>query len=113
MNWVDVAVSSVCAVFCTATLTQVLFPAGQFARARARLPWPFTQIWLSMCSRHMQYDSKCPICNAGHWHNVVKLSFMSKLHDRHYMIWIRMVNWRLWLFKPKEWKEFIASRDPV
>lgn len=110
MNW-DLLLNVGTATFSAVTLGMIIGQSERVFRARSRRPLPFTQIWLSMCSRHMHYDSTCPTCNAGQWHSVVKLGFMSKLHDRHYMVWIRMVNWHMWLFRPKEWKEFIASLD--
>jgi hypothetical protein len=42
-------------------------------KARYRGHGLFRQRWISICSKHLIYESACAICNAGAWYNVVGL----------------------------------------
>ena len=49
------------------------------------------EVWLSICSRHREYEESCNICNTGKWENVIKLKLSGLFYD------ISPVMWRYWI----------------
>ena len=44
--------------------------------------------WISFCSRHIDYESNCVICNTGHWQNC----------------WLNSIGNVIYKISPKFWK---------
>lgn len=49
-------------------------------------------VWLSVCSKHRDYDLICDNCNAGYWKTKDELEFNSWLWNYSHRIWKKWVN---------------------
>lgn len=52
----------------------------------------FKETWYSFCSRHLEYDESCHICNSGRWVNNIRHSLSSFIYDHFPRLWIWWVN---------------------